>query len=119
MSSAIPGNDSQAVLQNLRSALTHLASGQVPHKDLLDKYRENLTATMTLPDRDTMLAGVKCFVEAVVNENVSLVISRQLLADVGVKLAETSDDAVAKEISHYTLDIVQPRVISFEEQVRL
>lgn len=53
---------------------------------------------------------------SVVNEHVSLVISRQLLTDVGNHLANLPD-AVSKVISHFTLDKVQPRVISFEEQV--
>lgn len=52
----------------------------------------------------------------VVNEHVSLVISRQLLTDVGVKLAQLPDQ-MSKWISHFALDKVQPRVISFEEQV--
>lgn len=52
----------------------------------------------------------------VVNEHVSLVISRQLLTDVGNHLMSLPDH-VSKTISHFTLDKVQPRVISFEEQV--
>lgn len=54
----------------------------------------------------------------VVNENVSLVISRQLLTDVGSNLTKLPDD-VSKVVSHFTLDKVQPRVVSFEEQVCL
>lgn len=50
------------------------------------------------------------------NEHVSLVISRQLLTDVGNHLI-TLPDHVSQAISHFTLDKVQPRVISFEEQV--
>lgn len=53
---------------------------------------------------------------AVVNEHVSLVISRQLLTDVGNHLIQLPDH-ISKMISHFTLDRVQPRVISFEEQV--
>lgn len=53
---------------------------------------------------------------SVVNEHVSLVISRQLLTDVGVHVAQLADP-VSKLISHFALDKVQPRVISFEEQV--
>lgn len=52
----------------------------------------------------------------VVNEHVSLVISRQLLTDVGNHLVHLPDH-VSKTISHFVLDKVQPRVISFEEQV--
>lgn len=50
------------------------------------------------------------------NENVSLVISRQILTDVSSNLINLPDD-ISKVVSHYTLDKVQPRVISFEEQV--
>lgn len=53
---------------------------------------------------------------AVVNENVSLVISRQLLTDFCTHLPNLPD-ATAKAVYHFTLEKIQPRVISFEEQV--
>lgn len=56
-----------------------------------------------------------CYI-SVVNENVSLVISRQILTDVSTQLTNLPD-AVSKSVSHFTLEKVQPRVISFEEQV--
>lgn len=52
----------------------------------------------------------------VVNENVSLVISRQLLTDFCTHLPSLPD-ATAKAVYHFTLEKIQPRVISFEEQV--
>ena len=43
---------------------------------------------------------------------------RQLLSDVVSNLStKMNDDAVSKAVSHYTLEVVQPRVISFEDQV--
>ncbi|XP_063856008.1 COP9 signalosome complex subunit 4-like isoform X4 [Scylla paramamosain] len=51
-----------------------------------------------------------------VKENVSLVISRQLLSDVSTQLTSMAD-GVAKTVAHFTLDKVQPQVISFKEQV--
>lgn len=56
------------------------------------------------------------FVVSVVNDQVSLVISRQILSDVCVQFTKIPDN-VSATISIYTLDKVQPRVISFEEQV--
>ena len=53
---------------------------------------------------------------SVVSEGVSLVISRQILTDFTAQLSRMQDN-VAKEVSHYTLDKIQARVISFEEQV--
>lgn len=46
----------------------------------------------------------------------SLVISRQILTDICTYLTKLPDES-SKVISHFTLDKVQPRVISFEEQV--
>lgn len=51
-----------------------------------------------------------------VNENVSLVISRQLLTDFCTHLPNLPD-GTAKSVYHFTLEKIQPRVISFEEQV--
>ncbi len=54
--------------------------------------------------------------ETVVNENVSLVISRQLLTEVSEKLSSLPPP-ISKAVSHFTLEKVNPRVVSFEEQV--
>lgn len=43
-------------------------------------------------------------------------ISRQILTDVSLQLTNLPD-IVSKSVSHFTLEKVQPRVISFEEQV--
>lgn len=53
---------------------------------------------------------------SVANENVSLVISRQILTEF-CSYFSSLPDAVGKEVAHFTLDKVQPRVVSFEEQV--
>lgn len=58
------------------------------------------------------------FIISVVNENVSLVISRQILSDFSTQL-EHLTDPVAKAIAHFTLEKIHTRVISFEEQVCL
>ena len=55
---------------------------------------------------------------SVANENVSLVISRQILTEF-CSYFSSLPDAVGKEVAHFTLDKVQPRVVSFEEQVEL
>ncbi|XP_009324322.1 PREDICTED: COP9 signalosome complex subunit 4 [Pygoscelis adeliae] len=79
------------------------------------KYRQILEKAMQLSGVE-QLEALKAFVEAMVNENVSLVISRQLLTDFCTHLPSLPD-ITAKEIYHFTLEKIQPRVISFEEQV--
>ena len=82
---------------------------------MADKYRSILDQILTLGE-EQLVEGLRVFIEAIVNENVSLVISRQLLTDTGNTLVKM-EDSVAKAVSHFTLEIVQPRVISFEDQV--
>lgn len=90
-------------------------STSAPHRDLAEKYKSILNSILELGE-DELVDGLKALIEAIVNENVSLVISRQLLSDVANELVKI-EDPVSKAVSHYTLEVVQPRVISFEEQV--
>ncbi len=105
-----------AVAANFRTQLSQLSSGSVAHRDLSERYRAILDSIMQLVEGE-LVDGLKVFIEAIVNENVSLVISRQLLSEVGTRLSQMREDTVSKAVSHYTLEIVQPRVISFEDQV--
>lgn len=100
---------------NLRSQLVALANFSGTHKEQADRYRHLLETILTNQGSD-LIDTLKLFVEAIVNEHVSLVISRQILNDVGIQLGKLPDE-VSMLVSHFTLDKVQPRVISFEEQV--
>ena len=122
----------------LSAKLMSLANFTGTHKDHTLKYRQLLDAvlcnsgkglfrvfreTEKTPSLITfffwtaeLIETLKVFVEAIVNEHVSLVISRQVLNDVGMQLSNLPDE-VSKQVSHFTLEKMQPRVISFEEQV--
>ncbi|XP_059130783.1 COP9 signalosome complex subunit 4 isoform X2 [Peromyscus eremicus] len=99
----------------VRQDLAQLMNSSGSHKDLAGKYRQILEKAIQLSGTE-QLEALKAFVEAMVNENVSLVISRQLLTDFCTHLPNLPD-STAKEIYHFTLEKIQPRVISFEEQV--
>jgi len=101
-------------MSQFKAQLQALA-GTLPHKDLSEKFREILHNILILGE-DELVEGLKAFIEAIVDENVSLVISRQLLTEISTIL-QNLEDSVSKAVSHYTLDKVAPRVISFEEQV--
>lgn len=53
---------------------------------------------------------------SVLSDDVPLVVSRQLLQAFAQELGKLEPE-FQKEISHYTLTQIQPRVVSFEEQV--
>uniref|UniRef100_A0A8B9LFG4 COP9 signalosome complex subunit 4 n=1 Tax=Astyanax mexicanus TaxID=7994 RepID=A0A8B9LFG4_ASTMX len=99
----------------VRQELAQLMNSSGSHKDLAGKYRQILDKAIQFTDAE-QLEALKAFVEAMVNENVSLVISRQLLTDFCTHLPNLPD-STAKAVYHFTLEKIQPRVISFEEQV--
>uniref|UniRef100_A0A8C1QN33 COP9 constitutive photomorphogenic homolog subunit 4 (Arabidopsis) n=1 Tax=Cyprinus carpio TaxID=7962 RepID=A0A8C1QN33_CYPCA len=97
----------------VRQELAQLMNCSGSHKR--SKYRQILEKALQFTDAE-QLEALKAFVEVMVNENVSLVISRQLLTDFCTHLLNLPD-GTAKAVCHFTLEKIQPRVISFEEQV--
>uniref|UniRef100_A0A673MQ71 COP9 signalosome complex subunit 4 n=1 Tax=Sinocyclocheilus rhinocerous TaxID=307959 RepID=A0A673MQ71_9TELE len=103
------------MVSGVRQELAQLMNSSGSHKDLAGKYRQILEKALQFTDAE-QLEALKAFVEAMVNENVSLVISRQLLTDFCTHL-QNLPEGTAKAVCHFTLEKIQPRVISFEEQV--
>nr|ABR18081.1 unknown [Picea sitchensis] len=62
--------------------------------------------------------NAKAFIDHMVSDDVPLVASRQLLQIFAQELGQLEPDA-HKEIAHYALAQIQPRVVSFEEQVSI
>ncbi|CAE1173141.1 COPS4 [Acanthosepion pharaonis] len=104
----------QAVRQQLNQLASMSHSG-TSHKDVTERYKAILETTIKTQG-DELIPSLHAFVEALVNENISLVISRQILTDFCNHLTKLPDP-VAKNVAKFTLDRVYARVISFEEQV--
>ncbi|KAK0045447.1 COP9 signalosome complex subunit 4-like isoform X1 [Biomphalaria pfeifferi] len=103
-----------AVKQQLNHLIS-LSHSSGSHKDVTEKYKAILESIIKTAGSE-LVPSLQAFIETLVSEGVSLVISRQILTDFTAQLARMPD-AVAKEISHYILEKIQARVISFEEQV--
>ena len=80
------------------------------------RYSSLLDGIFASPTEFGILEGVRVFVRHVVNENVSLVISRQLLSELSSHMLRLPD-STAEQVALFVLETVQPRAISFEEQV--
>lgn len=85
-------------------------------KDQSDRYKEILEGILADQNERSKSENLMIYIESVINENVSLVISRQLLTDVANIIATLSPE-ISKELSNYALEKIQPRVVSFEDQV--
>ncbi|XP_065158268.1 COP9 signalosome complex subunit 4 [Atheta coriaria] len=102
----------------IRQQLTSITTSGGTHRDQAERYRHISDVILMSLTGNELIEGLKLFIDAIVNENVSLIISRQLLSDLSLNLTRLPDN-ISKEVAHYTLDKVQPRVISFEEQVSM
>ncbi|XP_066137647.1 COP9 signalosome complex subunit 4 [Euwallacea fornicatus] len=100
---------------SIRLILQSIIQSGGSHKEQAEKYRSTLEQILRDSGND-LIEGLQIFIEAIVNENVSLVISRQILTEITTHLMKLPDD-VSRAVCHYMLEKVQPRVISFEEQV--
>lgn len=100
---------------NIRVILQNIIQCGGSHKEQAEKYRSTLEEILKESGM-ALSEGLKTVIEAIVNENVSLVISRQILTEITGYLIKLPDD-ISRAVCHYMLEKVQPRVISFEEQV--
>ncbi|XP_039274154.1 COP9 signalosome complex subunit 4-like [Styela clava] len=101
---------------NIRADLAVLNNAaSSSHRDLSERYQHILEACFKLVDNEKVSA-LKMFIDAMVNENVSQIVSRQLMTEFCQHLSQLNN-AMCKEVCHFALDRIQPRVISFEEQV--
>ncbi|XP_028407653.1 COP9 signalosome complex subunit 4-like [Dendronephthya gigantea] len=99
----------------IRQSLAGLLNSGLPPKDLTEKYRAIFGHIVALKDGE-LVEGLKSFIDAVGSESVSSVVSRQLLTDLCNHILSL-DTSVTKDVSLYALVKLQPRAISFEEQV--
>ncbi|XP_013388525.1 COP9 signalosome complex subunit 4 [Lingula anatina] len=102
-------------MADVKKELAALSSGGGSHKDLTEKYRA-IFLNICKCQGSSLVENLKLFTESMLNENVSLVISRQILTEFCNHLTQL-DEEVAKDVCHFFLEKIQPRVISFEEQV--
>nr|CAD7260185.1 unnamed protein product [Timema shepardi] len=98
--------ETEEVLLNSANALVVLSStaedGEIEVRISVG-YRALLESLLKVLTGDDIVEALKSFIDAIVNENVSLVISRQILTEVCTHLTQL-DDNISKGVAHYTLD---------------
>ncbi|KAK2705791.1 COP9 signalosome complex subunit 4-like [Artemia franciscana] len=98
--------------QQVRIQLSQISGN---HREISDKYKEILGFVKCL-DPDNQLDCMKAIVDSLLNDSVSLVVSRPILGDVQAIISEMPDES-AKILSHYILEKASSRTISFEDQI--
>lgn len=96
----------------MESALASAAS--IPdQRQKIEQYKQILSSVISPP---TDIDQAKRFIDHMVSDDVPLVVSRQLVQIFAQELGRL-EVSIQKEIAHHALTQIQPRVVSFEEQV--
>lgn len=98
------------VPDQIASIITNLPN----HKDQTDKLKVLLDFICSI-DQPGMGEQLKSYIDSVVSETVSLMVSRQMISEVAMKLPQLENQTL-KQVALHLLTIIQPRVISYEEQ---
>ncbi|KAJ9129165.1 hypothetical protein P3X46_034049, partial [Hevea brasiliensis] len=88
------------------------ASAIADQRQKIEQYKHILASVLSSND----VIQAKKFIDHMLSDDVPLVVSRQLLQTFAQELGRLEPET-QKEIAHYTLAQIQPRVVSFEEQV--
>ncbi|KAG9296863.1 hypothetical protein G9A89_006818 [Geosiphon pyriformis] len=93
-------------------------------KDKTVEYRSLLDAILVGSETNSddkvindLASNLETFVDYIVQEHVGLVISRQVLTDFVQGVGKIGNNEVKKRVLHFSLSKIQPRVVSFEEQI--
>jgi hypothetical protein len=104
------------VIQKLQSLWTIISQ-----KDKQTSYQTFLQELLTERDATKLAANIHAFVDAIITQDqVGLVVGRQLLGELVKGLqpeGSIADRDARKTIIEDTLEIIQPKLVSFEEQV--
>lgn len=86
-------------------------------KEKLDAFRSILNDILSYTNQVQQLQD---YIEAVLDEQVGLVIARQLLAEfIGLFEDKITDHNIQKQLLLFAIERAQPRAVSFEESVSL
>ncbi|CAI0436194.1 unnamed protein product [Linum tenue] len=88
------------------------ASAITDQRQKIEQYKHILSSVISSND----IIHAKKFIDHMLSDDVPLVVSRQLLQTFAQELGRLQPEA-QKDIAKYTLTQIQPRVVSFEEQV--
>ena len=80
------------------------------------RYKILLESTFNIQSNEERIEELKAFIDVIINESVGLVVSRALFTDLCSLLTKLTIEE-SKAIAVYALDKIQPRAISFEDQV--
>ena len=105
-----------AAVASLKSQLLAIHAAAGTPKEQVDRYRDLVRSLLQISNPSEQEECLRCYIDCIVAENVSLVISRQLLTELS-KIVTELPAPLSQATCLYMLEKVQPRVVSFEDQI--
>ncbi|XP_063720578.1 COP9 signalosome complex subunit 4-like [Symsagittifera roscoffensis] len=106
-----------AIQKEMESLITLQSGAAANQTQLNDKFKALWASIVKLEKEDDVESGMCGLIDLLVNEDMSVVTSRQQLTELVNSLQQLSSVDVVKGVGLYALDRMQPRVLSFEDQV--
>lgn len=99
---------------NVASALQSIDSSDSSNKS--QSYSDLLAEILTSSTPDTLASNLIAYVRSLLGESLGIVASRPLLAQFVSHFGSVQNPAVKVEVGQRAIELLQPRVVSFEEQ---
>jgi len=105
-------------LSEIQAEISGLSSRQSTNQtQLTEKFRSIWNEILKLESHDDIETSLCSLIDILVNEDMSVVTSRQQLTELVNCLQSVESVLVVKSVGLYALEKMQPRVLSFEDQV--
>ncbi|CAF0946957.1 unnamed protein product [Adineta ricciae] len=104
-------------MSSIAEQLQQVVNKGLSHRELMDKFKSILDEIFQDSKQAHTVENLKKFLDAVVDDKIVLVASRQLLTDLCTSYLPRLSADQAKEVSLYALERMAARAISFEDQV--
>ncbi|XP_075260586.1 COP9 signalosome complex subunit 4-like [Convolutriloba macropyga] len=105
-------------LSDIQAEIGALSSRQTTNQtQLADKFKGIWPEILKLTSHDDIETSLCALVDILVNEDMSVVTSRQQLSELVNCLQAVDNVLIVKSVGLYALEKMQPRVLSFEDQV--
>ena len=96
------------------SAIQQLESSSAANKPA--GYNELLQGILHNSDGTTLAANLIAYADSILGDSLGIVASRPLLASFVEQLRNIKDSEVKTEVGQHTIRLIQPRVVSYEDQ---
>lgn len=100
----------------ITSALAELEGASIPQQDRPSRYNELLKQIVSNSETSHISSNLTVWIDSILGDTLGIVAARPLLSSAVAALKFISSSGTKIEVGTHTLQALEPRVVSFEEQ---